>query len=171
VISEYKKAGIAHVIVVTGGYREEVEREARQNGAIPAFNPDYQNGEMADSLRTGLREIIEAEYEATFIALGDQPGIQSDDIQNMANLFQEKQPALIIPSVHMRRGHPWLIARSLWNEIMELPPTKTMKDFIDDHKDQITYYITQHPMILQDLDTPEDYEKYRSVGEGDDKFG
>jgi hypothetical protein len=54
---------------------------------------------------------------------------------------------------------------------MELPPTKTMKDFIDDHKDQITYYITQHPMILQDLDTPEDYEKYRSVGEGDDKFG
>jgi len=37
VISAYQEAGINHVIVVTGGHRESVEREALQHNAIPVF--------------------------------------------------------------------------------------------------------------------------------------
>lgn len=36
-----------------------------------------------------------------------------------------------------------------------------MRDFIESNRDKITYYLVKSSRILDDLDTPEDYEKYR----------
>jgi len=61
----------------------------------------------------------------------------------------------------MRRGHPWLIAREFWGEVLQLRAPESMRDFLNFHKNDIVYVEHDSPSILQDLDTPEDYLKYK----------
>jgi len=95
------------------------------------------------------------------IVLGDQPQLQ---LSTAASLIQEQEtnPApLIIPSYQMRRGHPWLVRRELWEEILAIQPPKTLRDFLQSHSSQIHYLSLDTPTILSDMDTPEDYQKSR----------
>jgi molybdenum cofactor cytidylyltransferase len=61
----------------------------------------------------------------------------------------------------MRRGHPWLVARSLWHEILTLRPSESPRDFLTRHANEIHYVNVHTPTVLADLDTPEDYENSR----------
>jgi CTP:molybdopterin cytidylyltransferase MocA len=61
----------------------------------------------------------------------------------------------------MRRGHPWLAARSLWDEILELDPPQTLRDFLNIHAQDIQYIGIDSPSILADMDTPEEYRASR----------
>ena len=74
-------------------------------------------------------------------------------------MYKATDSALIVPSFQMKRGHPWLVARPLWNEILALQPPSTPREFLKDHSDQIRYVNLDTPTILADLDTPEDYDK------------
>jgi molybdenum cofactor cytidylyltransferase len=161
VISAFNDGGVGNVFVVTGAFREQVENEAQKYNASFVFNPSFENGAMLDSIKTGIREILDTSYEAAFVALGDQPAVSSEDIQEMARIYLDTHVPLIIPSFEMRRGHPWLVSRELWQEILSLEDPKTMRDFIESNRDKITYYLVKSSRILDDLDTPEDYEKYR----------
>ncbi len=70
-----------------------------------------------------------------------------------------QQPkAIIIPSYQLKRGHPILIDRALWPEVLALPETATLRDFVRAHEAQICYVVVETDSVLKDLDTPEDYE-------------
>jgi molybdenum cofactor cytidylyltransferase len=161
IITEFKKAGIEKIVVVTGGYRELVEAEVDRSLAETVFNPDYENDEMSISLKVGLNSIDIENYDAGFIALGDQPNIYSNDIHKMIKKHNELPEKIIIPSYTMRRGHPWLIPDKYFSELIKLSPPDTMRTFINDHVPDIEYVVVEHPEILQDLDTPQDYQQYK----------
>jgi molybdenum cofactor cytidylyltransferase len=120
------------------------------------FNPRYPEDEMAYSLQAGLLALSE-EVEATLVALGDQPQIECTVVQAIMAAYQQSKAALIVPSYKMRRGHPWLIVRSLWPEVQILPSGRTLRDVLNAQAEQINYLQVDTPSILQDLDTPEDY--------------
>jgi molybdenum cofactor cytidylyltransferase len=102
-----------------------------------------------------------AHSEATLIGLGDQPQIQKESIRLICEGYRKNRSELIVPSFQMRRGHPWLVARPLWKEILELTPPQTLRDFLNRHADQIQYMNVDTPTILADLDSPEDYKNSR----------
>ena len=161
VIQSFQNAGVNEIKVVTGGFGEEVAREALKFGAKSVFNPNFANGEMLDSIQTGLTSEMGTEYQAAFVALGDQPAVKSADILEIAKCYFDTRAPLIIPSYQMRRGHPWLVSRELWSDLLALKNPRTMHDFIEVNREKITYQVINNPGILQDLDTPEDYEKYK----------
>ena len=160
IINAFFDAGVKQIIVVTGGYRELVEEEVSKFRVKTIFNPDYQNGEMNDSLKTGLKE-VPPECEAIFVALGDQPEISVDDLQAMIEEHKRNPEKLIIPSYSMRRGHPWLVPSTYFTELRSLKAPETMRDFIQKHEKEIQYFVVKSPAILTDLDTPEDYERLK----------
>jgi molybdenum cofactor cytidylyltransferase len=159
IISEFKKAGIGKIVVVTGGYRDLVETEVIKSGAEVAFNSDFENDEMSISLNVGLSAIEIDNYSAGFIALGDQPNVYSDDIAKMGKKHQIYPEKIIIPSYSMRRGHPWLIPNKYFNELLKLSPPDTLRTFLNDHLPDIEYVVVDHPEVLQDLDTPQEYQQ------------
>jgi CTP:molybdopterin cytidylyltransferase MocA len=59
----------------------------------------------------------------------------------------------------MRRGHPWLVARLHWDEILAMRSPASLRDFLRNHAHGIQYVGLDTPSILHDLDTPEDYLK------------
>jgi molybdenum cofactor cytidylyltransferase len=156
VVDVLAQAGINEMVVVTGGAHEQVEAALEGLPVKLVFNPRYPEDEMAYSLQAGLLALSE-EVEATLVALGDQPQIECTVVQAIMAAYQQSKAALIVPSYKMRRGHPWLMVRSLWPEVQILPSGRTLRDVLNAQAEQINYLQVDTPSILQDLDTPEDY--------------
>jgi molybdenum cofactor cytidylyltransferase len=99
--------------------------------------------------------------QAALIGLGDQPQVEEGSVRFVCEAFRQSKPSLIVPSFHRKRGHPWLVARPLWSEILALKPFQTPRDFLNNHANEIHYVNMDSPTILTDLDTPDDYQKSR----------
>ena len=158
VVAVLEAAGVAEILVVTGGAHEEVEKALRGTPARPVFNPRFEASEMVDSLQMGLAELAPS-IEATLVALGDQPQIQLTVVQAVIEAYTAQNAELVVPSFQMKRGHPWLVRRSLWPELSQLRPPETLRDFMSRHAADIAYIPVSTDTILRDLDTPDDYER------------
>jgi molybdenum cofactor cytidylyltransferase len=96
---------------------------------------------------------------ATLIALGDQPQARPESVRQILEAFGRSRSALILPSYERRRGHPWLVRSELWPDLLAMQPPATARDFLYRHSDEIEYVAVDSPTILQDVDTPADYER------------
>jgi len=165
VISVFAKAGMEDIVVITGGAHEHVQEiilKYSENYPVRSVhNKDYESGEMLSSIQCGLKDLAEKEVGAALIGLGDQPQIQERSVRLIRDAFLQTRRPLVVPSYQMRRGHPWLVARPLWGEIIEMMASQTPRDFLNAHAKDIHYVDIESPSILADLDTPEDYHAAR----------
>jgi molybdenum cofactor cytidylyltransferase len=160
VISVLKSAGAEDIVTVTGGFRERVETVADECGSRVVFNAEFASNEMLNSIQYGLRS-RKAEAEAVLICLGDQPQIQERSVRRVRETFESRRSNLVIPSYQIRRGHPWLVACPLWEEILNMKSPSSPRGFLNAHAKEIEYVEIDNPSILEDLDTPEDYLKFK----------
>jgi molybdenum cofactor cytidylyltransferase len=175
VISVFRSAGVEDVLVVTGGVKEQVEELVSGLHVRTVFNEAFQTGEMLSSIQCGLRALTpppplrlryrsaqrERQKGAVLIGLGDQPQVQAGSVRKVYEAFLETRSNLVVPSYRMRRGHPWLAASLLWEELLKLEPPQSPRDFLNTHQAKIQYVNVDDPGILADLDTPEDYLKFK----------
>jgi molybdenum cofactor cytidylyltransferase len=168
VISVFAVAGIQDILVITGAVHEQIEQAAatyQQRYPVRlVYNQNHLYGEMLSSLQCGLLALLatplrhaETESAAALVGLGDQPQVQEISVNLICETFMQTESNLVVPSFQMRRGHPWLVARPLWDDLLELHPPKSPRDFLNRHTDEIHYVNVDTPSILADLDTPEDY--------------
>ncbi len=161
VVKVLAQAGLGEIVVVTGGARQQVESALAGLPARPVFNSRYEDDHMALSLQAGLAALSPM-TTAALVALGDQPQIEISVVERLLAVYQEYQPPLVIPSFGMRRGHPWIVARPLWADIMTLEPPTTLRDFVHAHAEHIHYVAVESDTIIRDLDTPDDYRREHS---------
>jgi len=166
VVATLDQAGLAEICVVTGGDRSAVEQAVKEiRVATPlefAFNPAYRLDEMILSIQTGLAALSER-IDAALIALGDQPQMELATIESILDVYKRQPADLIVPSYRLRRGHPWLAGRKLWAAIQALEPPRNLRDFLNAYAEQICYINLETESVLQDIDTPADYQRYRSA--------
>lgn len=162
VITAFRTAGVTEIAVVTGALHDSITALVGDT-AHTVFNPEYVSGEMLSSMQCGLRHLLTeaVEAEGVFMGLGDQPQVQARSVEAVCAAFRQSGANLVVPSFQKRRGHPWLVARPLWEVLLALAPSQTPRDFLNAHADQIQYVDVDTPTILADLDTPEDYLKSR----------
>jgi molybdenum cofactor cytidylyltransferase len=158
VVSVFMNARIEDIVVVTGGAQERLEETIKQYPVRTIHNSDYATGEMLSSLQCGLRH-LSSHVQAALIGLGDQPQVEERSVRLICDAYWERKSPLIVPSFQMRRGHPWLVARLLWNELLEMKSPASPRDFLNKHGDEIHYVEVNTSSILADLDTPLDYEQ------------
>lgn len=169
VISVFARAGIKDILVVTGAVREQMEEAVAKYGkrypVRSVHNKNHSHGEMLSSLQCGLRALpppplcgTESVTAAALVGLGDQPQVQERSVRLVCEAFIQTESPLVVPSFQMRRGHPWLVARPLWAELLEMHPPQSPRNFLNAHTDDIHYVNTDTSSIFADLDTPEDYQ-------------
>ncbi len=161
VLDTLGEAGISEIRLVTGGTHAELGRLLQESNVKLVFNKDFANGEMLTSAKVGLRELGDA-VEAILVVLGDQPQIEASVIIKITEHFDATHHPIIVPSYKMHRGHPWLLGKAYWQEVLALEPPLTLRDFLDDHQDLIDYVNVESPSILLDLDTRQDYDRFKS---------
>ena len=157
VVSTLLAAGVAEVIVVTGHQGEAIEAALAGYAVRCVYNPAYAGGEMLSSIQAGLAAAHPASAGA-LLALADQPQMQLAVVQQVLRAFEASGgQALVIPSHALRRGHPILLPRRLWDEVLALPAGETLRTAIQRHAAAIRYVEVDTPSVLADLDTPQQY--------------
>ena len=158
VVQVLSQAGLSDILVVTGGASEAVQTALQDSVARLVHNPAYAAGEMLSSLQVGLAGLPE-DCDAALVSLGDQPQIQAQVVAGLLARYRSSRAVLVVPSYQMRRGHPWIVGRSLWPEIQALSPPQTLRDLLQANAGQIDYLAVNTDSILADLDTPDDYQR------------
>ncbi len=160
VITTLLEAEVHDIHVVTGGSHIDLKNRLKGFNIDIIFNKDYRDGEMLTSIQVGLRG-VGVESEAALVVLGDQPQIETFIVQAIVGKYLSTHHKIIAPSYDMHRGHPWLIEKSYWKEILDLTPPNTLRDFLNLHNEVIDYVTVDTPSVIQDLDTQNDYSKYQ----------
>jgi CTP:molybdopterin cytidylyltransferase MocA len=114
---------------------------------------------MLSSIKVGLRRLLDGEAEAALVAPADLPYLTAETLRSLLDHRRRSGSDLIVPSHEMRRGHPVLIGRAYWQEVLDLPEGRTLRDFLRRRTGQIDYVVVGDAGVIQDLDTPEDYER------------
>ena len=160
VVSVALAGGADQVVVVSGGSHTQVSQLMQKYTVKVIYNENYADGEMLSSLQCGLTAVGEG-IEAVLIMLGDQPQVQQNVVDQLVRTYQEGGYSLIVPSYARRRGHPWLVRRDLWIQVLELRAPATLREFLNQQAGLIHYLEVDTDSILADIDTPEDYRRYR----------
>ncbi|MBK7454583.1 MAG: nucleotidyltransferase family protein [Anaerolineales bacterium] len=159
VISTFQAASVKDILVVTGGAHQQVEALIGKT-VETVFNENYQIGEMLSSIQLGLSVKMREAAHSSFVSATSLGRKRS--VRQICNAFLAQKSQIVVPGYQMRRGHPWLVARPLWDELIAMKPPKTPRDFLLKHSREIHYVVVDSPNTLADLDTPEDYLKYKS---------
>ena len=120
------------------------------------YNPDYATGEMLSSIQAGLAAMREASRcDAALIVLGDQPLIERRIVEQV--IAAHEPGTVVIPSFNRHGGHPILIDRACWPEVLALPLNANLREVLRAHANWLRYIEVDTETILRDVDTPEDY--------------
>ena len=160
IIMQLILARIDHITVVTGNRAGEVRSLATKRGVDVTHNPNYEDGEIISSLQAGLGSLPD-HTAAVLVVLGDQPRIQPKVVNQVLMAYAEGKGRIVAPTFQGDRGHPILIDRRYWPELLALPPGGAPRDVINKYKSEMALVPVETDSILQDVDTPEDYKRAR----------
>ena len=158
VLNEVLNSPVKQVVVVVGRDGERL-REALGERAISLVqNPDLE-GDMLSSVRCGLRALPKL-CEAALIVLGDQPGIPRKLISQLADCHMQNPDGIIAPEYNGKRGHPLLIASRFFNKIIDNYDGVGLQGLLKSHPDAVRRIPVTTPEVLDDIDTPQDYQRH-----------
>ena len=147
------------VIVVLGHEAEKIQAVVNKNLKNSKIkfihNPDYTKG-MLTSLQAGIKAIKNADWVLYHFV--DQPGLPEGFYKQFADETDENFD-WIQPQYDSRNGHPILINKNLFNEILQLPFEKSLRNVSYKVGVRKKYWQCSFHQIFQDIDYPEEYER------------
>jgi CTP:molybdopterin cytidylyltransferase MocA len=153
-IANLRAAGISDIVVVVGHRGDEIRQALA--GADASFasnsNPDTP---MSASIAVGLRE-IKRESQAVLITPVDHPAIPGETIELILNAWDGGAP-LVQPEYEGRGGHPVLVDRKYFTELLHLDSESGLRGFFQSHRADTHRLPVSSPFVARDMDTWEDY--------------
>ena len=92
--------------------------------------------------------------------MGDQPFLDGRVLGRVLSAYAEGRGEIVIPTHRGERGHPVLIARRFWSELLA-QEGGAPRDVICRHPEHTALVDVRTDSILRDLDTPEAYKRAR----------
>lgn len=157
VVRSFRQAGIERIAVVTGHNAEELEVVLRKLGVDAIPNPDYERG-MYSSVQAGVAS-LPPEVDACFLQPVDIPLVRPATIAALAARFALEQAPITYPRFAGQRGHPPLISRYLFAEILAGKGDGGLRALLTNHQGAASDVNVLDEGIVLDMDTPEDYEQ------------
>ena len=151
-------SSLDHVTVVLGGASAEVRPRLTLGRAQVVENPDYEDG-CSSSYQAGLAA-LDPEAAAVVVTLGDQPGVETEDINRLVAEWRREGGRIMAVSYAGERGHPLLFSRELFGLLHELHGDKAAWKILDRYPEWIRDVEVERP-LPRDIDTWQDYEAVR----------
>jgi len=150
-------AGCA-VYVVLGEDAAPIAQASRRGSEITfVLNPDPSRGQLS-SLQCGLRAAM-AGADAIFFTPVDAPGISRETILVLKDLLTGMDFA--IPIFEGKRGHPVLMRAACAAEFLTPPEGASARDILHARRASTRFVEVADPGILEDIDDPAGYERWR----------
>lgn len=151
------------VIAVLGEEAAAVQTSIRRAGeAQLVLNSAFREGQLS-SLQCGLRAVPE-DSSGVAMTLVDLPAVRPETMAELAASFQGRRAPLVVPRYQGRRGHPVLFDRGIAAELLSLPAGSQAKTVIHRHLERAFFVDVEDPGIVEDIDTPEAYQRLLASG-------
>jgi uncharacterized radical SAM superfamily Fe-S cluster-containing enzyme/CTP:molybdopterin cytidylyltransferase MocA len=165
-IAAFQGAGVDDILIITGHRGRELATVLEGQDVKCVFNPKYESG-MYSSIVAGI-EALSGETEAAFILPADIPLVRSATIAQLATAYERSRAQVTYPAFRTRRGHPPLISRSLFAEIIAEDGAGGLRDVLGRFEEQSLTVSVLDEAIHLDMDTPADYAYMNALAPGRD---
>ncbi len=158
IVATLREAGIEGVAVVLGHHAEEIQRATKLSGAQIVINQDYLRGQTS-SLQAGLRAIEKEDVSGVVLCLVDHPVVSAEVIRKLLTAHQSSRAPVIIPTYEGKRGHPVVMTRELFGELLALKPDQGANTVVRKYRAQTHLIEVADAGVLVDVDDAEAYRK------------
>ncbi len=158
ILQTLRDAGIDRVVVVLGHHAEEIQGALNLEGVLVVINRDYRQGQTS-SLQAGLNALSGEEFEGVVLSLVDHPAVPAEVVRQLIAAFHQSGAPVVLPTYEGRRGHPVVIARTLFQELSALKPGEGANGVIRKYRDATRFVQVKDRSILLDVDDPETYRR------------
>jgi|YelNatPaOPRAMG01_1025707.scaffolds.fasta_scaffold00030_2 molybdenum cofactor cytidylyltransferase len=162
VVEAMRRAQLEPRVLVLGHGAEELRAALASLDARVVVNEQYQRGQLS-SAQEGIRAVA-GDCEAAVIALVDQPHLSAGIFQQLRAELSTRGQSIVIPRVGGRRAHPVGMNSRWFEEILHMDPSQSLRDFLRNHEEDITYLEVEDETLLVDVDTPEDLARLEKAG-------
>ncbi|HSJ32070.1 MAG TPA: nucleotidyltransferase family protein [Longimicrobiales bacterium] len=157
-VTTLQGAGCRRTYVVVNATDQTTADAARALGADVVVN-EYPESEPIDSVRMVIEQ-LPADTGAVVVLPVDLPLIAQDTVTAVVRSFRENPGPLILPFHNGVAGHPVLIGRDLFGDIMTRPFDEGLRSLIMESARTLREVRVVDPGILIDIDTPDDYWRF-----------
>ncbi len=152
-------SAVDRVVVVLGHRAEDVRRRIHDPEVVVVTNADYRQG-RASSVRAGVGALA-PNAEAVVVLAVDQPR-PAELIDRLVAAHRRGGGLITLPFYQGRRGHPPAFDASLIPELASVrEETLGLRDVMRRHAGQTQEVPFDSPLVLLDINSPEDYERAR----------
>jgi CTP:molybdopterin cytidylyltransferase MocA len=154
-------AGSDDLVVVVGAYADGVTEAI---GRLPILarvveNRAYARGQLS-SLVTGLDLVDRPGVRAVVAMPVDMPLVSAATVRAVIAAYEHAGPLVARPAHGVRHGHPVIFDRRLFGELRAADFSQGVRPIIGAHLDRVLDVEVDDPGAFEDIDTPEDYERY-----------
>ncbi|HEV2492326.1 MAG TPA: nucleotidyltransferase family protein [Terriglobia bacterium] len=161
IITTLRGAGSERIVVVLGHHAADIERATNLANVEVLINADYRRGQTS-SLQRGLKALMGEPVEGVVLSLVDHPAVRAETIAKLIATFTPSLAPVVIPTHQGQRGHPVLIGRALFEELLGLPPDAGANTVIRKYRASTQWVEVDDAGVLTDVDDLEAYQKFRS---------
>lgn len=156
-IKTFRNAGIAETICVTGHQAERLEPVLKFMGISAVCDPDFTKG-MYSGVQAGIRSLSE-DIDACLLLPVDVPLVRPATVEAIIDRYEASHPSIVYPVFDGRRGHPTLISRRLFAEILAGDNEGGLDAVLRHHQAETSEVRVFDEGILLGMDALEDYER------------
>lgn len=164
ILGSLQRGGAGLRFVVLRDADGPVAAEARRHGGVVVLNPDPSPGPVS-SLQIGIRSLPEESEGALFTPV-DHPLFTAKTVELLIDGFLRTRAPVVIPSFEGWRGHPVLFSGAVFPELLEDVLPEGARTVVRRYLRERLLVPVDDPGILADIDTPEEYRKFFSRGDG-----
>jgi molybdenum cofactor cytidylyltransferase len=147
------------VVVVLGAQAEACRTALGERPVQVVVNPAWTQGQST-SVQAALA-VLPSYVDATLFLLADQPAMQSSTLEALIARYRTTRAPLVWPEFQGQRGNPVLFDHSLFPELMALRGDVGGRAVLQGHIAEAERVSVFDAGILTDIDTPDDYYKFR----------
>jgi molybdenum cofactor cytidylyltransferase len=158
-VHQMRQSALADIFVVLGHREADIRTRLAGTGVQYGINADYQKG-MLTSVKTGLA-MLGPNSDGALIHLVDQPMVSALVMDRLIEAFAKSGKGIVLPTWNGRHGHPIIIGSTYFDDVMQLDETAPdgLRSFIAAHRGDCEEVAVATPAVVEDIDTPEDYER------------
>ena len=163
IVQTLRAADVEDVVVVVGHDAALVERAFESQPLAARFvrNDEYEAGQLS-SLEAGLRVIDRPGVVAALVTPVDVPLFSVATVRALLQRYRRAPVPVVRPAAGGRHGHPVLIDRCLFAELIGADPALGARAVIRAHASSGADVEVDDPGAFLDIDTPEEYERLLS---------
>jgi molybdenum cofactor cytidylyltransferase len=164
-LQRWTQLGAAQIAVVCAADAKSLEAELDRihfPSANRIVNPAPENGMFSSIQCAANWESWNPELTHWIITLGDQPHLKAATLQTLLEFGARNPEKICQPIRGERRKHPVLFPERFFRELKN-SSASDLKSFLQEHADSLSGFESDDAGLDFDMDTPEDYERVKSL--------